>query len=101
MGALLGDLHHYCYGLQKMYKAERPGISKEEHDAFLTYAIDEFDYVLRARSDARQPHWFLPEVHAKKAIAYMKLGRHAEARAEYERARVEQQRAAMAAGGSR
>lgn len=100
MGPLLNDLHHYCYGLRDMHKADKPGISKRERDGHFVSAIEEFDYVLHAKK-AQKPHWFLPEVHMKKAFALMKIGRYAESQAEFERARAVEQQAGMAPTGSR
>ena len=58
------------------------------------FETEEFDYVLHAKK-AQKPHWFLPEVHMKKALVLMKLGRYAESQAEYKRAHIAEQQAAM------
>lgn len=100
MGHLLGDLHHYCFGVRDLAAAERPGLPAAMRAGKLTSAIDEFDYVLRSKN-ATPGHWFLPEVHLKRALALMKLGRYGESQAEYKRARIAEQQAAMARGSAR
>ena len=92
--AKFGDLfvNHYCYGLKDLQRAAWPGASETHRTFHLSSAVAEFGSVLRA-GESMPGHWFLPQVHLKKAQALSKLGRHAEARAEYERARTASQAA--------
>lgn len=85
-------VNHYCYGLKDLQRAAWPGASETHRNFHLNSAVAEFGSVLRA-GESMPGHWFLPQVHLKKAQALSKLGRHAEARAEYERARIASQAA--------
>jgi len=73
-------MHHYCHGLKFVQRASRAGISKEDRGYDLNSALGEFDYII---SVAPPDFWFLSEVHLQKALVLGRLGRQAEAAAEY------------------
>ena len=84
-GALWLDMHHYCHGLKFIQRASRFDISDQDRNFNLMSAINEFNYVLGSPRSA-SAQWFLPQIHLEKALVYTRLGRHAEAAAEYKQA---------------
>jgi hypothetical protein len=86
MGPIWGDVHHYCEGLKFVRRAGRPGISPLDRSYNLTASLPEFDYVLNSKN-ATPDHWLMREIHMQKALVYGRLGRHAEAAAEYQKMR--------------
>jgi tetratricopeptide (TPR) repeat protein len=46
LGQVFAHMHHYCWGLLKAQRAERPGMERQTREALYTNAIQEVNYVL-------------------------------------------------------
>jgi len=70
------DLHHYCRALSWLYDASKIVNDEPIRHGLYAHAVDECDYVLQ-RADKSLV--LLPEIHYKKGIALMSLGKRVEA----------------------
>lgn len=82
LGESFWDIHHYCFALTNMNRAERTG-NAQEKQTLLRTALPEFDYVLqRAPADMI----LLPEIHLNKGKVLLRMGQDGAGVAEFEKA---------------
>jgi tetratricopeptide (TPR) repeat protein len=69
-------LHHYCWGLAKLYRSHGIGLTEEQRKFLMSSAISEIDYVLR-----NSPSDFVlrPELLTKRGSIFLMLQRYTEA----------------------
>lgn len=69
-------LHHYCWGLAKIYRSHTIGITEQQRDFLLNSAIGEIDYVL-----VQSPKDFIlrPELLTKQGSILLMLKKHQKA----------------------
>jgi tetratricopeptide (TPR) repeat protein len=69
-------LHHYCWGLAKLHRSYKIGITEEQRKFLMGSAISEIDYVLR-----HSPSDFIlrPELLTKRGSILLVFGKYAEA----------------------
>lgn len=77
------NFHHYCYGLNFINRAERPGQTTDGRRFNLTSALGEIGYTA---GKAPQGHWSLPQLHTDMGRVYMKLKDTAKAAEAYSKA---------------
>jgi hypothetical protein len=83
MGKSFWAVHHYCWGLIKLRRAELAGTSKEVRTGTLLNVIAEYNYVLEHST----PDFVLrPELLARRGDAQLKLGAIGDALESYEAA---------------
>ncbi|MBL8339948.1 MAG: tetratricopeptide repeat protein [Rubrivivax sp.] len=88
LGKTFWDVHHYCWALIHMQRAQRPGVPKQERDHTMRVAIRDYYYVIHAarrNGDDKMP--LLPELFYRSGEAYVLLGEYPQAIAEFERSR--------------
>lgn len=72
MGPTFNHMHHYCYGLQAINRANFMSPTREERLHNWGVSVSEFDYVInRAPADFSM----LPEIYTKKGISLIQLDR--------------------------
>lgn len=77
------NFHHYCYGLNFINRADRPGQTADGRRFNLTSALGEIGYTA---GKAPQGHWSLPQLHSDMGRVYMKLKDTAKAAEAYSKA---------------
>lgn len=83
MGKSFWAVHHYCWGLIKLRRAEAVGVSKEVRTGTLLNVIAEYNYVLENSS---ADFVLRPEVFLRRGDAQLKLGEIGNALESYESA---------------
>lgn len=80
-------IHHYCWGLVKVFRSYKIGITEEERHYWLSSAIGEIDYVLRNSP----PNFVLrPELLTKRGHILLMLEKYVEAEKDLKAAIKEQ-----------
>lgn len=84
IGKNFEDIHHYCFGLNWMSRSLRTG-SAQDRGYYLTQAIGNFDYVVRAEKPDFNPE-IRAEVYLGRGEAYKLMGRPGEALSDFTKA---------------
>ena len=82
LGEVFWDIHHYCFGLIDINRAERALDARNRAGRYRD-AISEFDYVLNSKNSNLV---LLPEIHTNKGKALDALGQKGEAVTEFKAA---------------
>lgn len=86
--SIFGDtfwaMHHYCWGLIKLHRANTPGIAPQMRSGLRRSAIDEYGYVIR---HSKPDFILLPEMYFRIGEAHALLGEHPLAVEAYAKAR--------------
>ena len=72
------SIHHYCWGLAKIYRSHGIGLTTQERDFWLKDAISEFDYTLKHLSP-NDSSLLRPELLTKRGTILLKLKSYREA----------------------
>ncbi len=86
---MLWGMHHYCWALINLHRAQAAGISTRDRDFLISSTIGDFRYVIRWANRLRDPASFrmLPELYFRLAESHAMLEQTAPALEAYEMAR--------------
>ena len=85
MGETFWSLHHYCWGLMNLRRAQQARLPPQARDHLIGTVIQDYHFVLRNADDG---FVLLPEVLTRLGEAHLLLGQHGAANAAFLRARA-------------
>jgi tetratricopeptide (TPR) repeat protein len=87
---MLWGMHHYCWALIHLRRAQAPGIEPRTRKYLREVAISDLHYVVREANKLRQPSSFvmLPELYYRIGDTHALLGNTAEAMVAFEQSRA-------------